>query len=80
MTPTPIPWFTPTAQPLIAMTPVVDFSSALGGQDIELAEQIVQSYNRFSTMAQFETFFALAVFLLLIAGIWSIIRHVKSMD
>lgn len=79
MTPTPIPWFTPTPRPLLDVTPVVDFATALGGKDIELAERIVQSYNQFNTLASLETFYALAVSLLLMAGIWSIIRHVKGM-
>lgn len=72
-------WNTPTPRPTLAMTPVLDFSDALGGQDIELAEEIVQNYNNFDNMAQFDTFYALVTLALLFGGIWSVIRHAKSM-
>lgn len=69
-------WPTPTPIPQVEATPFL--GPALDGATITLAESLVQGYQQANQMGIVELFMLGVVAFIVIAGIWTIIRHVQS--
>lgn len=77
MTPTPIPWPTPTQMPFNPATPPFDLGGAQTGY--ELAESIVAGYGWLNANSALDYLFLSIMILIVIGGLWSIIQHVKRL-
>lgn len=76
-TPAPVYWPTPTPIPTTAATPVMDF----GGEDTVymLAENLVQGYQQANNYGVMDYLFWVLILFIVLGGIWSIIRRVKTL-
>lgn len=77
MTPTPIPWPTPTFMPTSAATPAIQF----GGDELVygMAEDFVQGYHQARMFGALDMLFFALIFIIVLGGMWSIMRHVRNL-
>lgn len=68
-------WPTPTPMPTVDATPAL--GAVLEGMDTALAESLVQGYQQANNHGALELLMFGILALLIVGGIWSIIRHVQ---
>lgn len=73
--PTPIPWATLTPYPTTAATAQIDFAGAGEG----MAESLVQGYQIANNAGALDTVMFAILLLLVIGGVWSIIKRVQTL-
>ncbi len=75
MTPTPIPWYTPTPFPTIdATAPVL-----IGNIGVPIAEAIVQGYQTANAYHLLDLVMWAALVFLIIGGVWATVRRLQNL-
>ena len=69
-------WPTPTPIPHTPGTPTFDFGSYTG---VQLAEDLVQGYQQAQLMGALNLLIILLLIVLIVGGIWSIMRHAQRL-